>query len=839
MVTASPTIEATIEGTVSGQLAVGSYILQVGNIHGGVVNFTVPGTQQMAQPRPRPVIVKPRPFPGLLDRENETATIQAAVDVLSPVSLAGRGGSGKTVLLRRVAHLPGLRNFSDGLVYLAVKEKGLDDVLQLLFDIYYSSPTNTKQTDGEIRQGLQNINALILLDDVLWQRDAVESLLNVMPASLFVFASATPLLWGEGHVVELNGLPDQYACQLFEKGLGRTLSEQEMASVKEMVAALEYHPLRILQLAAFARKAGTALSEIRDQVQARYPETSTVLLSMQRLSESQEKILAILGAADGAVVPLQHLAGLSRVGNLQLVLDELLSLGLIQAHGPRYSLTTIMSAALPRLWKLSAWEDVLINYFSQWVVQNPSQELMEESSELLMQTIRKAGEKNMWQDVVQIGRALEPCLILWKRWQAWSELADLILTAARALGNRALEAWTLHQMGTRAMCLGIPDQARELLNQALVVRQAIGDRAGRAVTEHNLNVLNGGFVPPQPTTNKTGGSGGGLGCFNTLVLWLVLLGVGTFLLLRSISPGLASTEEPQQPTSGTLTQGVATPTPFVPVTGMETTSVPPTPTFFAPNPAATSSPLPTMTPTVTPTSTPIPCLLARWVRDVSILDETSIQRGTAFVKTWELKNEGSCTWDHGYQIIFVSGDSMSTQRIFPWTGGVVVPGASVQLSVTLVAPYQPGTYQSNFLLLAPNGTIFGLDAQNNPFWARILVPTVIAVTPDWQGPNPPILVGPANFSTIYCSSSQLVAFAWKEAPDPSGIAAYELQVEVWGGEKWFPAHRGETTTLSLELEMNCGYYYSWRVRARDGAGNWGNFGEYQSFHYITTRPNPR
>lgn len=839
MVTASPTIQASIEGIVSGQVAVGSYILQVGDIHGGVVNLRVPGTRLVVEPRPRPVALKPRPLPGLLDRENETATLRTAVEAFSPVSLFGRGGAGKTAILRRVAHLPGFQHFSDGLVYLAVKGKGLDDLLQLLFDLFYSSPPNTKQTDGEIRQGLQGIQALILLDDLSWEQDAVESLLKVMPASTFVFASAARVLWGEGHVIELNGLPDDYACQLFERELGRTLSEQERADVKEIVSALDRHPMRIMQMAAFARTAGAALAPLRDQLKAGNPETSTAQFSLQRLSESQRTILSILGAADGAVMPLKHLEGLSRVGNLRAGLDELLSLGLIEEHNQHYSLTAVMSAALPGLWNLSSWEDVLINYFSQWVLQGPSQALMEESSELLMQTIRKAAEENRWQDVVWIGRALEPSLILWKRWQAWSELGDLILTAARALGDRVLEAWTLHQMGTRAMCLGILDQARELLNRALVVRQAIGDRAGRAVTEHNLNVLNGGFMPSRPTTNNPGGSGGGLGFFNTLVLWLVLLGVGTFLLLRSISPGLASTEEPQQPASGTLTQAVPSPTPFVPVTGSETTSVPPTPTFFAPNPAATSSPLPTMTPTVTATSTPIPCLLASWVRDVSIPDGTSIERGTAVVKTWELKNEGSCTWDYGYQIVFVSGDSMSTQRIFPWTGGLVVPGASVQLSVTLIAPSQPGTYQSNFMLLAPNGTIFGLDAKNNPFWTRIVVPTIITTTPDWQVPNPPSPVVPANSSTIFCPSSQLVTFAWKAAYDPSGITGYELKVEVWGGEKWLPAHTRETTTPGVDVAMNCGYLYGWQVRARDGAGNWGSFGEYQTFHFINLGPNPR
>jgi hypothetical protein len=853
MVTASPAIEATIEGTVSGQVAVGSYILQVGNIHGGVVNLSVPGTQEVAQPRPRPVSLKPRPFAGLLDREDETAIIRAAVDVLSPVSLAGKGGSGKTVLLRRVAHLPGLKNFSDGLVYLAVKERGLDDLLQLLFDLFYSSPPNTKQTDGEIRQGLQNISALILLDDLLWERDAVESLLDVMPASTFVFASGSRMLWGEGYVIELKGLPDLYACQLFERELGRTLSEQEKASVREIVSALEHHPMRILQLAAFARKAGTALSEIRDQIQVRNPETSTAQLSLQKLSESQRKILAILGAADGAVVPLKHLAAMSRVGNLQVVLDELLSLGLVQAHSPRYSLTAVMSAALPGLWNLSSWEEALLNYFSDWVMQAPPQGLMEESSDLLMHIIKKAAAKNKWQDVVRIGRALEPFFILWKRWQAWSEIASLILNAARALGDRSLEAWMLHQMGTRAMCLGRPDEARELLTRALNLRRVSGDRQGRTVTQHNLDVLNGGFVPPRSKPNEPGGSGGGLGFFNTFVLWIVALGAITFfgVLWMRDNPPWTKPPGPAAPIIPTQ----ALPTSTLPPTAIETTSIPPSSTPFPPIPPTATLPPPTITPTVTPSSTPIPCLLARWVRDVTIPDGTSIQPGASFTKAWELRNDGSCTWDSGYRIIYVAGSPMSTNQVFMWTGGTVGPGGNTVISVNLVAPLKAGLHQSDFLLLAPDGRSFGLGANNKAFWARITVPEIPTITPstapDVQGPYPPQLLSPEKDWSFSChpptqSPRQLqflqqvpslsVTLAWKEALDPSGISQYEVMLEeVVPGSTWWQTVKGFpklTNELSLVIETTCWSRYRWKVRARDGAGNWGNYGEERSFEVM-------
>ena len=65
--------------------------------------------------------------------------------------------------------------------------------------------------------------------------------------------------------------------------------------------------------------------------------------------------------------------------------------------------------------------------------------------------------------------------------------------------------------------------------------------------------------------------------------------------------------------------------------------------------------------------------------------------------------------------VHVSDDS------FPWTGGVAGYGQNVDLSVDLLAPETPGNYEGKFMLLAPDGTYFGLGAQNKAFWVRIVV----------------------------------------------------------------------------------------------------------------------
>lgn len=431
MTTMTESIQAEIKGTISGQVAIGKHILQIGDVNGGVVNIASPAVEPDFEMRARPVNIKPRPFPSLLDRATETNTIKSVVEASTSVSLFGIGGVGKTALLRKAANLLDTKNFADGLVYLSAKDQKFEDLLQLLFDAFYDSPPNTKPTDGQIRSDLQNIKALIMLDDLTLERDAVEELFNIMPASVFVFASLDRNLWGEGQIVALHGLPENESLALFEKEFGRFLSGPETATVKEIMSLLEEHPLRILQTASSARESGSPLSEIRDQLQGQKPDAAVVQISLGKLNESQKKILAVLGAANGAVIPFQHVANLSEVKQPQETLNGLMALGLIQAHSPRYSLTTVMARTLPGLWNLSTWEDNLIDYFSKWATQQPTHELIVDALDVLLHVMRKAVDKKRWNELIQIGRVLEGSLILLKRWQSWSEILNLILTAAR------------------------------------------------------------------------------------------------------------------------------------------------------------------------------------------------------------------------------------------------------------------------------------------------------------------------------------------------------------------------------------------------------------------------
>ncbi len=114
----------------------------------------------------------------------------------------------------------------------------------------------------------------------------------------------------------------------------------------------------------------------------------------------------------------------------------------------------------------------------------------------------------------------------------------------------------------------------------------------------------------------------------------------------------------------------------------------PTATFTPiPSPLPTI-PLPTLPPPATATSN---CDNAQFIADVTIPDGTTFSSGDHFVKTWRLKNIGTCSWTPSYAVVFFSGDQMGGPSAQALVGNVN-PGQTVDLSVNLTAPSSNGNY---------------------------------------------------------------------------------------------------------------------------------------------------
>jgi len=116
-----------------------------------------------------------------------------------------------------------------------------------------------------------------------------------------------------------------------------------------------------------------------------------------------------------------------------------------------------------------------------------------------------------------------------------------------------------------------------------------------------------------------------------------------------------------------------------------------------------------------PTETPPPpvtteagCTLdSSYVADVTIPDGTVMSFGAGFVKTWRVRNSGTCDWEGGYELIFVGGAHMDGPPSVSIPA--VAAGEEVDVSVNLVAPSSYGTHKGTWRIRDDSGTVFGTN----------------------------------------------------------------------------------------------------------------------------------
>lgn len=202
---------------------------------------------------------------------------------------------------------------------------------------------------------------------------------------------------------------------------------------------------------------------------------------------------------------------------------------------------------------------------------------------------------------------------------------------------------------------------------------------------------------------------------------------------------------------------------------------------------------PTSTSFVLPVNTQIPpaptaitrCDWVSFVSDVTVPDGTKYTPGSSFVKTWRLKNIGTCTWTSSYSLVYVSGDQMGGSAAIALPGNVA-PNQTVDVSVTLTAPTTEKAYSGNWMLRNASGTVFGIGpTATSSFWVKITVaePTVATIAYDF--------VANYNLATWECAAGP-TACTVGATSDPLGyvmkLNAPQLENNTTGTEAALLTH---------------------------------------------------
>lgn len=469
-----------------GDVSVGRFVLHFGDLRGAELQEAASARFRR---RPTPTLILPKSIPGLIGREAELSAIISALDAGIPVEISGGPGTGKTALLRCLAHRPRAGSFPDGVLYLSARQQTVLDLQQRLFEAFYESDPIALATDAEVRRALRDAKALIILDDVSLSPHDAEQILAVAPRCAFVVATRDRRLWSEVRNVALDGLSAKDAVLLLERELEQSIGSTATLAATSLCQALAGHPLRLQQAAAIIRERGLAVDEWDKRLT---PESLTTEL-LTSIDERDRRLLLALAALPGTPVEAQHVAGMAESTDVEASLLALARRGLVLRHDARYGLADGVADRLRRTDDLYPWVNRAITYFVAWAERHRrSRESLLQASDALLRVQEHALEAKRWGEALRVGRLLEAALVLGSRWGAWGIALERSLIAIRALGDRSAESGVLHHLGTRAVCLEDAGTARRMLAAAAALRDQLGEAGAATVSRANLK-----FVVPE------------------------------------------------------------------------------------------------------------------------------------------------------------------------------------------------------------------------------------------------------------------------------------------------------------------------------------------------------
>lgn len=161
-----------------------------------------------------------------------------------------------------------------------------------------------------------------------------------------------------------------------------------------------------------------------------------------------------------------------------------------------------------------------------------------------------------------------------------------------------------------------------------------------------------------------------------------------------------------QPTAEGTTAATFTP----PSTGALATNTPSTPTATLLSTAPSGGQTPVNT-----------CDVAGFVADITIPDGSQLAPGETFTKTWEISNEGTCTWNASYEIVYSSGEQMGAPATQALTTGTVAPGETLKVSLEMTTPTETGQYKSYWILRNDQNQYFGIGTTIGALYLDITV----------------------------------------------------------------------------------------------------------------------
>ncbi len=464
--------------------------------HGTKVTVMQVGERPVPRLRAMPRSYRPAAPIRLLGREAELK-LAASAATEGPLQVYAPEGAGKTALLKFVAQGDGPS--PEGVVFVPARRRALDEIATKLYAAFWECDPPFLPHPAEVGEFLDDREALIVLDDCGLDRDDLDTLLELAPRCGVLIASGERTLWGRGAVLALEGLDPKAGLELLERELGHAIEAREQPTAEALVARLDGHPQSLVEVGALVADGRASWRDL-----AHDPSALPRRLDPAALSRSQRRILELLEAVDAHALGVEHIAVVADVPDAARELFELERRGWVKSGSPRYRLTRSLP---PRDVELSRTElaERLLREMRRWS-QDSKPYAVADDAEAVEASLELGLAIQRWPGVLGLALTAEGKLAVAASWTSWRRVLTAGLTAARELQDEVAQAYLLHQLGSRSLCLKDDEAARSQLEEALEIRDRLGDQPGADLTRHNLDQLGGG-----PGTGDSGGNGDGGG----------------------------------------------------------------------------------------------------------------------------------------------------------------------------------------------------------------------------------------------------------------------------------------------------------------------------------------
>lgn len=193
----------------------------------------------------------------------------------------------------------------------------------------------------------------------------------------------------------------------------------------------------------------------------------------------------------------------------------------------------------------------------------------------------------------------------------------------------------------------------------------------------------------------------------------------------------------------------------------------------------------TSTPEARPTNAPGCTNKASFVADVTIPDNTQVNAGSAFTKTWRISNAGTCIWASDYTLSHYSDERMAAPDSVPLA--ITYPGQTLDISVNLIAPSSQGIRRGNFVIKNPEGLIISVDDDSRLWLIIDVVGTAVVPTATSAAATATSAVGtaiPTNTGTGSGGGTAACAFT----TDPAKVTEALNAINAYRTQNNLPAY---------------------------------------------------